>query len=110
MDAYDQDDIDDNEQYSEMEVETRLLAEARMDRRDRGAGGARRGGGAGARRQQRGAWIEDDGELDSDEAAELLTRRRRRHNYDDPEPDDDAGEDGVSALVQDARVLDEKQS
>lgn len=78
-------DIDD-ESVASMDLNTRRLAELKMNRRDRVEGV-----GKGGRRSRAPAFLQSDDE-DDDREAGIIGRRRRRH-YDENIDDEDGGAD-----------------
>jgi len=92
LDAYDNDDLDDEGEFEEMDADTRRAAEQHMARRDRAERGGRRGARA-ARRQPMPGFMMSEDDMDEDGPdGGLLTgmRRRTRRQYDERKLDDDA--------------------
>ncbi|EOD44102.1 dna replication licensing factor mcm2 [Neofusicoccum parvum] len=87
-DAYDQRDIDDENDYDDMDMATRRQLEARLNRRDRELA---------RQRQMPAAYLQDD---DDDIGALSRQPRRRRHRYDEDQDDMDL----------DANIMDEELS
>ncbi|SPC66659.1 probable DNA replication licensing factor (nimQ) [Ustilago sp. UG-2017b] len=87
LDRYDTTlDIDDANQYDQMDANARRLAELRMSRRDRTEAATR-----GSRSRAPEFLHSDDGASDADDGVAILNRRRRRH-YDETA----AGADAVA--------------
>ncbi|KAK4999108.1 MCM DNA helicase complex subunit [Elasticomyces elasticus] len=80
-DAYQGEDIDDEEDYDDMDLAARRQLEARLNRRDRELA---------RQRQMPAAFLQDD----EDDVADLTKQpRRRRHRYDEEQDDMDMAED-----------------
>ncbi|KAK0532461.1 MCM DNA helicase complex subunit [Tilletia horrida] len=81
LDTYDAVDLDDEQEFDTMDLNTRRLAELRMNRRDRAEGAGRA-----SRKSRAPAFLQSDEE--SDTGADVIRRRRRRH-YDEKQDDQD---------------------
>lgn len=102
LDRYDGMDLNDDEDFDEMDPIARAAAERKMARRDRrderGAARDEAGlPGGRPRRSRAPAFLQSDSE-ESDGEAQLLERRRRRRVYDEAQPVDGILDEGDDEL------------
>lgn len=88
LDKYDIGGLNDSDDFSDIDADTRARAEEKMKRRDRRAA---RGLPAGDGKKKRMPAFLESEEEDSEDEARLLGRRRARRGYDEIEGDDEGG-------------------
>lgn len=102
---YDADDINDDEEFDDLDAGARRAAEREMARRDRAEGAGRRGARAARRTRVPGFMLSEDDMDDEDPDGGLLAgmKPRARRQYDERKVVDDA--EGLSNDVRDKAPL-----